>query len=289
MSQNSPAPFAADTGVLDLDAYFARIGYDGPRAATADTLRALHRLHPQAISFENLDPFLGHPVQLDVRSLEDKLIGGRRGGYCFEQNFLLWKALEALGFGVRGLGARVLWGRAEDTIMPRTHMLLRVEAKGAAWLCDVGFGGLTQTAPLSFEPGLEQRTPHEAFRLVGSDPDFRVQVRMEGDWRTLYRFDLSEQYAADYTISNYYLSTNPASMFVRSLLAARALPGRRYALLGNRLTIHETDGASTRREISSPDELVDVLDTMFDVAVPDPAAFARIAREKGLFPAGGGA
>ena len=59
--------------VIDVDAYFRRIGYEGTRAPTLETLRALHRLHPQAIPFENLDPLLGRPVRLDPASLERKL------------------------------------------------------------------------------------------------------------------------------------------------------------------------------------------------------------------------
>ena len=47
---------------LDLGAYFRRIGYAGGRAATIDTLRALHLLHPQAIAFETLNPLAGWPV-----------------------------------------------------------------------------------------------------------------------------------------------------------------------------------------------------------------------------------
>jgi hypothetical protein len=53
---------------IDLDAYFARVSYDGPRAPTLDTLRALHRLHPAAIAFENLNPLLiGPEFQLQAR------------------------------------------------------------------------------------------------------------------------------------------------------------------------------------------------------------------------------
>jgi hypothetical protein len=37
---------------IDLDAYFKRVGYYGPRDASLDTLRELHHLHPQAIAFE---------------------------------------------------------------------------------------------------------------------------------------------------------------------------------------------------------------------------------------------
>lgn len=48
---------------FDIDAYFARIGYTGLRDASLETLKSLHLLHPQAIPFENLDPFPGHPAR----------------------------------------------------------------------------------------------------------------------------------------------------------------------------------------------------------------------------------
>src|SRR5690606_6183767 len=117
-----------------------------------DTLAAIHVAHPAAMPFENLDPFLGRAVALDLATLEAKLIHGRRGGYCYEQNLLLMQVLRALGFRVGGLAARVLWNRPKDALTPRTHMLLRIDLDGRTWLADVGFGGLTQTAPLLLEP-----------------------------------------------------------------------------------------------------------------------------------------
>ena len=59
---------------FDLDAYFERIGYAGPRSATLDTLEAIHARHPQAIPFENLNPLLHWPVRLDAASLQRKLV-----------------------------------------------------------------------------------------------------------------------------------------------------------------------------------------------------------------------
>ena len=84
--------------MLDLDTYLKRIDYSGPRSPTIATLRALHAQHPRAIPFENLDTLLGKPVRLDLQSLERKLVQGRRGGYCFEQNLLFKHVLHALGF-----------------------------------------------------------------------------------------------------------------------------------------------------------------------------------------------
>lgn len=270
---------------LDVAAYFGRIGYDGTSSANIDVLRALHVLHPQTIAFENLDPFLHRPVDLDLAALQRKLLRGDRGGYCFEQNLLFMHVLKAIGFSVSGLAARVLWGRTEDAITPRSHMLLRVELDGQTWLADVGFGGLTQTAPLLFEPGLVQSTPHEAFRIVRSDGHFRMQADVGGIWRTLYRFNLDEQFEVDYAVSNYFLSTHPDSHFRKGLIAARPFPGGRHALADRLLSTYRIGGASERRELGSASEIAAALETLFGVTLSDPADFeAAVRREKILEP-----
>jgi arylamine N-acetyltransferase len=92
---------------VDLDAYFERIAFHGTATPTLQTLRELHALHTQAIPFDGFSPFLGEKVKLDVDSLQEKLVRGGRGGYCFEQNVLLWRVLETIGFRVTGLSGRV--------------------------------------------------------------------------------------------------------------------------------------------------------------------------------------
>ena len=134
---------------VDLDAYFRRVGYDGPQTATLATLRALHRLQPQAIAFENLDPLLRRPVRLDPASLQAKIVDGGRGGYCFEQNLLFAHVLRALGFRVQELTARVRWSVPPGVHTPRVHALLLVEAEDATYLADVGFGGSSEPASLA--------------------------------------------------------------------------------------------------------------------------------------------
>jgi N-hydroxyarylamine O-acetyltransferase len=270
---------------LDLDAYLARIGYGGPREASLETLKALHLLHPQAISFENLDPFLGRPVKLDIASLQEKLIGSQRGGYCFEHNLLFMHALDLLGFAVTGLAARVLWGQPDDAITPRGHMLLRLELDGKSYIADVGFGGLTQTGPLLLVPGPHQETPHEAFRIVETGDHFRTQAKVGGEWRTLYRFDLIEQFEVDYSVTNYFLSTAPSSHFISTVIAARAQPDRRYALRNNRLSIHHTGGRSEQREIATVAELAEKLENLFEIAIPDRTAFEAAVRQKKILEA----
>ncbi len=211
---------------IDLDAYFKRIGYEGVRKPTLDTLLAIQLRHTESIAFENLNPLMEWPVRLDLESLQQKLVRDGRGGYCFEQNLLLKHVLDALGFRVTGLAARVLWNMPEGTVPPRSHMLLLVDLDGGRYVVDAGFGGVTLTDPLRLEIDIEQATPHEPFRLVKTDEEFIEQVNIDGYWVSLYRFSLAEQLLPDYEMANWYISTHPDSRFVTGLLAARPAPDR---------------------------------------------------------------
>ncbi len=173
--------------------------------------------HVAAIPFENLNPLFGLPVDLELATLQRKLVQDGRGGYCFEQNLLLGEVLRAIGFEVTNLAARVLWNQPEDAITARSHMLLRVELEGGSWLVDVGFGGMTLTGALQLVPQVEQATPHEPFRLLLCEDDWYMQAQLPAGWKTLYRFDLQQQYPIDYRASNYFLSTHPESHFVTGL------------------------------------------------------------------------
>jgi N-hydroxyarylamine O-acetyltransferase len=257
---------------FDLPAYFARISYDGPRTPTLETLRAIQLLHPQAIAFENLNPLLGIPVRLDIDSLQHKMIRSRRGGYCFEQNGVLLAALRALGFRVTGLAARVVWNQPSAATPPRSHMVLLVALPDGIHLADVGFG-MSPTAPLRLEPGIEQATPHEPFRLLQGDGLYTLQCKLKNEWTSFYVFDLQEQAPIDYQVANHYVSTWPTSHFVTSLIAARATPEGRHGLRNNRLSIHRRAGESEQRVLSSAVEMRHALGDLFGIDVPEPARF----------------
>lgn len=254
--------------MVDIDSYFARVAYSGPLAATLETLRSLHELHPLAIPFENLDTLVGTPVRLDLRSLEDKLVAGRRGGYCFEQNLLFKHVLQALGFDVTALAARVVWERPAGEVRARTHMVLLVALDGRRYVCDVGFGGLTPTAPLELEGGAEQATPHETFRVVELPSEFAVEARVRGTWKRLYRFDLQEQLQVDIELLNHYVMSHADSPMRGRLMAARAAADGRFGLANGVLSVHRTDGASDQRRIGNVAELKAVLEQTFGIAVP---------------------
>ena len=242
---------------IDLDRYFARIGYAGGTQPTPQTLADLHLAHVRHIPFENLDVLLGRPIHLDSDSLFAKLVTAGRGGYCFEQNHLFAAVLEQLGVAVQRLAARVVW--RTQRVLPRTHMLLRVEAGGRAWLADVGFGGMGPLLPLAFEPDIGQPQFGWRYRVIEQDGTWRLQAGADaGAWESLYEFILQTQAPADYAMANYYVSTHPDSRFVQGLVAHRLAPERRLILIGSELTEDRGAEASTRR-ITNRDELAAVL------------------------------
>ncbi|CAG4913056.1 arylamine N-acetyltransferase family protein [Paraburkholderia saeva] len=265
---------------FDLDRYFARIGYTGPRAPTLDVLRDVQRLHAHAIPFENLDPLTGRRVSLDLDDVVDKLVVRHRGGYCFEQNRLFAHALMQLGFAVTPLIARVLWGREPGTLSPRTHMLMRVDLDGESWMADVGFGTATLTSPLRLIAGETQPTTLEPFRLSdASHGAFDLEVQRDDAWAKVYRFDLNRVEWIDYEVSNWYTSTYPASFFTTDLVVTRVVPEGRANLFDDRLTLRTKDGRVTERQIGDASELADTLRGLFGIDTADidiPAVFGRV-------------
>ncbi len=261
---------------IDLSAYIDRIGYGGPAEPTLEALRDIHRLHVAAIPFENLTPLMGDEVSLDLEALQAKLVRGGRGGYCFEHNLLLWAALRGIGFDAQGLGARVLWGAPADApVRQRSHMALLVSLPEGRFVADVGFGGMTMSAPLALQTHGPQPTPHEPFRLVAAPGEsYDLQAEVGEQWLPLYRFDLAVQLPVDYEPLNWFVATHPSSPFPSHLMGARAQPHRRLALFDARFTVREKHKPPVERTLASLDELAQVLTEEFGLTLP--SGFERI-------------
>ena len=246
-----------------LERYFARIGYSGTPRADLQTLRTLTQLQPAAIAFEAIDALLGRPIDISPRAVNAKLLEGGRGGYCFEQNGLLKRVLEALGFAVEGLIGRVLWMQPPDAPpMPLTHMALRVTLHGERWLADVGFGSCIAGAPLRFDVvGTEQSTRHENYRLTRRGAWTLVEIQLPDGWRPLYVLAPEPALDIDYVAANWYTSTHPASGFRRELRVAMTSPERRTYLMNDRLTIRHADGRFERRFLGEQEIAAALVDT----------------------------
>lgn len=267
---NSPDNDANPAAKIDLDAYCARIGIGGRLEPTLANLRALQQCHVAAIPFEAMDVLAGRPIDLSPDAVFRKLVLSRRGGYCFEHNGLFKRVLEATGFAVEPLIARVRWmATAGAPLPPRTHMALKVALEGEPWLVDVGFGACVPTEPLRLESRAPQQTVHESFRIVPLGRKLLVQALLGDQWEPLYQLDTEPPQPADLEMANWYTSTHPSSHFRHGLIAARATPGARFTLRGSRMRVRSADG-ELQELLLSASGIETALEEHFDIAVvPD--------------------
>jgi N-hydroxyarylamine O-acetyltransferase len=233
------------TGV-DLDAYCRRIGYAGPRTATLPVLRELQRLHAAEIPYESFDVRLGLGIDLAPAVVDAKLIGARRGGYCFELNTLFLRALLAFGFRAEPLSARSRWRRPLHERVARTHMAIRVRLDERDWLTDVGFASCMLTSPLDMNDRSPQETVHEPVRLVPLPGELRIERQLAGEWQPLYDLLLAPQEAVDLLAANWLISTHPASTFHEHLVISRTRDEVRHVLVDARLTTRTASGVEHR-------------------------------------------
>ena len=256
---------------MDLDAYFARIGYRGSRAPDRATLAAIIRHHAASIPFEAIDVLLGKGIDIAQEAVFDKLVRRRRGGYCFEQNGLLLQALMALGFEANARLARVLWMRPADAPPLRaTHMVLIVRIVGRDYLADAGFGNGTPTAPLALGNDGPQETPLETFRLRRTSAGHVLEMQLDENWAPVYEILQERPTSEDFADANRFTSTHPESRFRRDLMLARATANARHLLLGNRLTVRPAQGEPQIHRLESASDLRDAMATFFALAAePD--------------------
>lgn len=252
---------------VEVDAYLRRLGVEHPAWPTVDVLRELQMRHLQTVPFENLSVHLGEEIVLEEKRLLDKVVGTRRGGFCYELNGSFGALLGALGFDVTLLAARV-YGKEERLGIPYDHMALQVgTVDGGAWLADVGFGAHSHY-PLAFEARGEQVDPAGVFRVVEAGPDAAgvrgghdsaeaadLDVVMDG--RPQYRLDRRPRALGDFAAGAWWHSTSPRSHFTQSLVCSRVTEeGGRITLSGRTFKTTAADGTREERELGTDEEVL---------------------------------
>ncbi|QHW33885.1 arylamine N-acetyltransferase [Paenibacillus rhizovicinus] len=250
----------------EIMAYLERIDYKGPLDGSAEMLAALQQAHLHAVPYENLDILNGVPLSLAPEALWDKIVRRRRGGYCFELNALFGWLLGELGYRVTNYVAR-FW-RDETALPPkRRHHVLRVEAEGRVYLCDVGVGGSVPRRPLLLEDGLEQQQGEECYRL-DRDAAFGwfLSERKKGIWGQVYSFTEEPQFPDDYAFASYWCQHAPDSPFRAELKLAICTPEGRNTGAGGEIRLFR-NGDVTVLQPATKAELDEALAEYFGIVI----------------------
>ncbi len=169
---------ATEPGMLadvDVERYLERIGLTERPPVSLIGLTLLQRAHLAAVPFENLDVVAGIEVRTDLSWSLDKVIGRRRGGWCFELNGAFAALLRSLGFSVLQLGAAVLFDGPNKVV---DHLALEV-GLDKTYLVDVGFGDCF-IVPLDLNRRGPQVDPAGTFEFIDSSQGTTL-TRHDGD------------------------------------------------------------------------------------------------------------
>jgi N-hydroxyarylamine O-acetyltransferase len=224
-----------------------------------------------AVPFENLSIHAAEPIVLEDDALFTKIVGNRRGGFCYEANGLFAALLGALGFDVAMLAAEV--AKADGEFSPNfSHMTLMVCLE-ERWLADVGFGDSFHEPLLLDYPG-EQVQGSRAYQIVADGVRHTLMQRDDGDeWTPQYRFTLESHTYADYAEMCRFHQTSPQSHFTQSRICSRLTDEGRITLSDMRLiTTSRTGDPQTRqardeRTLTSEAEYADVLREEFGIVM----------------------
>ena len=251
---------------VDLDAYFQRIRWSGGRDPTLETLAGLIKAHTAHISFENLDVLLGRTVRLDLEGLQDKIVGARRGGYCFEHAALFAAVLEALGFQVARHAARVvLFGPLAEA--KRDHMFMTVAVGGATYVADPGFGPFAPRFPVP----LVDQSAGQATHWMQRDGNFWVLHVTREDRQPVagWASTLEVENRLDFEVFNHYIATHPKSPFVNWIFLSAVTPEGRVNVMNRKVTLLRGDAEPTATELEDRTALRGLLRQHFGFDLPE--------------------
>lgn len=265
----------AKTGVEHDDGvgrYLDRIGYTGRRAPTLTTLRNLQLAHLINVPFENLDVFHRRGVRVDVNWSYQKIVGRRRGGWCFELNGCFGALLEQLGYRVARLSCRTFESDTGGLSADFDHLALLVRVGSDRFLVDVGWGDCA-LAPIPAEVGEYKVRPRRA-RIETTDDSLRLielVERVDGEtvWERQYEASLHPRALADFDARSRYLQTEPGLNWTETPLVTRATSakGGRVSLHADRLRTRQDDLTFVDEPVSQ-DEWPAVLEDRFGIAPP---------------------
>jgi len=267
---------------VDLPLYLRRIGVDPKRKLepNIETLNLIMSHHTRTIPFENLDVLLRRPINLDVESLQTKICKDHRGGYCFEQNMLVWHVLKAIGYKVTTHGGRVRWNvESRDVVPPRTHLFLKVwdlVTPGDEWMVDGGSApSLCSAFPFIFDKEIE--TSHDVRRLV-KDETGRMFMQLKigpTTWKDSLEFTFDIMHPIDVEIANWFTSASPVSHFLNRLIVAKAdHDGKRVYIIDGKFCVRKADGTFIENTpITSKHQLNALLRKHFELVFPEETVF----------------
>jgi N-hydroxyarylamine O-acetyltransferase len=220
--------------------------------------------HVAKFAFCSVGPRLGDDLPLSLESLYQRIVVQKRGGYCFEQNGLFYEVLEELGFTVKLYLCRVIHN--QDIHPGLTHRITMVKLDGERYVADVGFGPMGPRMPVSMSKA-ETRDEHRVFRIAEPRTgEFHMQTLKDGEFYSLYRFELARYGQMDCELGHFYSHKHPKASFVNDLVASRIMDHEIRSLRNQEYWVITTSGEQ-KKSVRDALQLKTILRDEFDIQI----------------------
>lgn len=246
--------------------YLSRIGVAAASEPDHRMLVRLQRAHLLAVPFENLDIHWKHPIVLDTEKFYAKVVGRKRGGFCYELNGLFNELLSDLGFRTRLVSARVFNG--EEYGPEFDHAAIIVTVGSDEYLTDVGFGAFS-AEPLRLEFDIEQEDENGTFLIrERADGNLEVMKREALVWRSEYIFKDVARDLAEFAAMCDFQQYSPESHFTKSKLCSIMTETGRKTLT-DKSFITTINGNKNEEPFDSEERFYEILYREFGILADD--------------------
>ena len=230
--------YTAPSSGFTKEAYLQRIRFRGTIKPDLTTLIDLHESHVYAVPFENLDVQNKVLIQLELGHLFNKVVNRRRGGFCYELNYLFYELLREIGFEVNMISASTY---EDGTFGPAfDHLALVIHLDDQLWLADVGYGDLF-VRPLPIDTSKTHFDGRHHFRFEQQNSGAFI-LSMSSDqvsFSKKYLLKLDACNITDFHAQCEFKQHHPASYFVRNRVVTLPTMGGRKTIFNGKLIINE--------------------------------------------------
>lgn len=232
-------------------------------APNLENLKFLQRQHLLTVPFENLDIHWKRPIVLDNEKFYEKIVGEKRGGFCYELNGLFYELLERIGFQSKRISAKV---SKEDGEFGEEyeHLAILTQVGDKEYLVDVGFGDFS-AEPLEFALETEQKDRNGAFSIRKYDEEHFEVVKKDGDdWKSEYIFTTLKRDLPEFAAKCFHQQTSPESHFTRNKVCSLMTKDGRKTLTDKKF-IETKTGQKTETDINSEEDFNRILESEFHI------------------------
>lgn len=218
-----------------------------------------------SVPFEAIDIQLNRKLKLDLTSLYNKVVLNRRGGFCYELNYLFHSLLLEIGFDSKMVSSRIYNKGSYGPEFDHMSIIIKLDEY---YLVDVGYGDLF-IEPLKLYSVNVQEDHFKLYKLEQlSDKEFLLleSLKDRNTFKKKYTFSLEPRTIDDFYSQCEYKQSSLDSHFVKNFICTIPTKMGRKTILNNDFKMRRKDKV-IEKVIANKNDLNNILKEEFNISI----------------------